>query len=48
MAEVRFIEKVLTPFNPKDRYYINYEELIKQYTVMILVGCVLILYFIVY
>lgn len=46
--QVRFVEQVLTPMNPKDAYYINYEQVIMNYMLLVLVGLGLILYMIVY
>jgi hypothetical protein len=43
-SEIRFIKKKLTPMNPKDVFYYNYEELLKYYYVMILVGVLMIAY----
>lgn len=43
--EVKFIKGILTPLNPKDIFYVNTENLIKEYYKMILVGMVMILYF---
>lgn len=44
--ELKFITKRLTPENPQDRYYINYEETKKSYYWMILIGSIMVLYFV--
>lgn len=46
--ELKFIKGVLTPLNPKDVYYINTEEVIKSYMGLILIGAILVFFFIVY
>lgn len=42
--ELRFIQEVKTPLNPKDLYYKNFEELIKYYFIMILIGLFMVFY----
>jgi len=46
--QVKFIENILTPTNPKDAYYINYEQVQMGYMLTILIGLSLIFYMIVY
>jgi len=46
--QMKFVEQILTPMNPKDAYYINYEQVTMSYIMVILVGIALIFYMIVY
>jgi len=46
--ELKFITKQLTPDNPQDRYYQNYEETFKTYYALILVGLIMIGYMLFY
>lgn len=46
--EIRFVQKQLTPLNPKDIYYKNMEELKRSYYFLLLVGMLLISYIIFY
>ena len=43
-SEIKFIKKRLTNINPKDAFYYNYEERLKQYYIMMLVGLLMIAY----
>ena len=47
-TQVKFVKSVLTPLNPKDAYYINYDEVLKNYMVALLIGIAFILYMIIY
>lgn len=46
--QIRFIKKQLTPENPIDIYYINYEETIKTYFLLILIGLFMVAYLVFY
>lgn len=47
-TNVKFIQNVLTPVNPKDAYYVNYDEVIKSYMVAVLIGLAFVLYMVLY
>lgn len=42
--EIKFISKQLTARNPRDAFYYNYDEILKYYYIMILVGVIMIAY----
>lgn len=46
-TKFRFIDKVLTPQNPQDLYFINREESLRQYVFIMFIGLLLILYMVV-
>jgi hypothetical protein len=43
-AEIKFIKKSLTSMNPQDAFYYNYDELLKYYMIMILIGVLMMAY----
>lgn len=42
--EIKFIKKQLTNINPQDAFYYNYEELLRNYMIMVLIGVMMIAY----
>jgi len=42
----RFIKEVKTVPEVESAYYQNVEEVMREYSIMILVGCIMVLYFI--
>ena len=46
--QLKFITKQLTPENPQNAYYQNYEETFKTYFALILVGLLMVAYLLFY
>lgn len=46
--QLKFISKQLTPENPQNMYYMNYEETFKTYFALILIGLLMVAYLIFY